>query len=75
MKKRLCKWYDQTSAIKRAYQTGKIDQKWVKDYCWNNGKKCIRKKRFEQENYISPDYVMPDGSIDKKLKKIDGFLN
>jgi len=69
MKKRLCKWYNQTSAIKKAYQAGKIDQKWLKKYCWNNGKECLRKKRFEQENYISPDYVMPDGSINEKLKK------
>jgi len=69
MKRRLCQWYNGTSAIKRAYDAGKIDKSWVQNYCWNRGKRCIRKERFEQEGYISPDYLMPDGSINEKLKK------
>ncbi len=68
MKKFFCRWYDETSAIKRAYDKGLIDKKWVENYCWNEGKNCIRKKRFEEEGYISPDYVLPDGSEDSKLK-------
>lgn len=68
MKKNFCRWYDETSAIKRAYDKGLIDKKWVEMYCWNEGKNCIRKKRFEEEGYISPDYVLPDGSEDSKLK-------
>ena len=69
MKKNLCCWYDETSAMKRAYDLGKIDQKWIENYCWNGGKDCLRKERFEKEGYISPDYVLPDGSEDPKLKK------
>jgi len=65
----LCPWYDHTSAIKRAYDKGKIDKKWVEDYCWNGGEGCVRKKRFEEEGYVSPDYVMPDGSVNKKLRR------
>jgi len=70
MNKELCKWYNGTSAIKNAYEAGKIDRIWVENYCWNNGKNCLRKKRFEENGHISPDYIMPDGTIDKKLKKI-----
>ena len=66
--KSLCPWYDQTSAIKRAYDKGEIDQKWVENYCWNGGKGYVRKKRFEEEGYVSPDYVMPDGSVNERIK-------
>ena len=66
---KFCRWYDETSAIKRAHDAGLIDKKWVEDYCWNGGKNCIRKKRFENEGYISPDYVLPNGKEDSKLKE------
>jgi hypothetical protein len=69
MKKKFCRWYDETSAIKRACDEGKVDKKWVENYCWNEGKDCLRKKRFEEEGYVSPDYVLPDGAIDRTLKK------
>ena len=69
MKKNLCMWYDETSAMKRAYEQGKLDKRWVENYCWNGGKGCIRKKRFEEEGYVSPDWVLPDGSGDEGLKK------
>lgn len=68
-KKNLCKWYDETSAIKRAYDLGILDKKWVENYCWNGGKNCVRKKRFEEEEYVSPDYVLPNGTVDEDLKK------
>jgi hypothetical protein len=62
----VCKWYDETSGMKRAY-----DKKWIEEYCWNGGKGCVRKKRFEGEGYISPDYVLPDGTVNKNLKKLE----
>ena len=65
----LCPWYNATSAIKRAYDQGKTSKKWVEDYCWNGGNGCVRKKRFEEDGYVSPDYIMPDGSIDEALRK------
>jgi hypothetical protein len=70
MKKNVCRWYDETSGMKRAYDQGLIDKKWVEDYCWNGGSGCVRKKRFEEEGYVSPDYVLPDGKVDEKLKKL-----
>jgi hypothetical protein len=64
-----CRWYDQTSGMKRAYDKGMIDKSWIDDYCLNSGKNCVRKRRFEIEGYVSPDYVLPDGTVDVKLKK------
>ena len=68
-KEKLCPWYNETSGMKKAYGAGLLDKKWIKNYCWSGGKNCVRKKRFEQEGYVSPDYVLPDGTIDEKLKK------
>ena len=55
--------------MKRAYDKGLLEKKWIEEYCWNGGKGCIRKKRFETEGYVSPDYVLPDGTVDENLKK------
>ena len=67
---KMCQWYNQTSGMKRAYDKGLLDKRWIKNYCCNGGNGCIRRKRFEEEGYVSPDYVLPDGTIDKKLKEI-----
>jgi len=66
----ICKWYDESSGMKRAYDKGLLDKKWIENYCWNGGVDCIRKKRFEKEGYVSPDYVLPDGTVDTKLKEM-----
>ena len=68
-KKDFCVWYNETSGVKRAYDLGLIDRKWVENYCWNGGKGCIRKKRFEEEDYVSPDYVLPDETISERVKE------
>ena len=36
----VCKWYDETSGMKRAYDKGLLDKKWIEEYCWNGGKGC-----------------------------------
>jgi len=64
-----CRWYDSTSGMKRAYDSGMLDKKWIDEYCMNGGQGCVRKKRFEEEGYVSPDYVLPDGTVDEDLKK------
>jgi len=66
--KNRCRWYDESSGVKRSCDLGLIDKKWVEDYCWQGGKDCVRKKRFEGEGYVSPDYVLPDGSISERVK-------
>lgn len=65
----VCRWYNQTSGIKRACDAGLLDTKWVEHYCFNGGQSCVRKQRFEQDGYVSPDYVLPDGSVDERLKQ------
>jgi hypothetical protein len=67
--KKVCRWYDDTSGMKRAYDKGLLDKRWIKNYCFEGGINCVRKKRFEQEGYVSPDYVLPDGTVDENLKK------
>lgn len=53
--------------MKRAYDAGMLDKNWIENYCMNGGKNCVRKRKFEQEGYISPDYILPNGEVDKKL--------
>jgi hypothetical protein len=65
----VCRWYNETSGVKRAYDLGLIDERWVRDYCLNGGEGCVRKMRFENEGYVSPDYVLPDGSMSEAVKK------
>ena len=66
----ICKWYNETSGMKKAYDKGLLEKKWIEEYCWNGGNDCVRKRKFEGEGYVSPDYVLPDGTIDGNLKKI-----
>ena len=68
-KRRICRWYNETSGMKRAYDAGLLDRKWIEDYCWKGGEGCVRKRRFEEEGYVSPDYVLPDGTVDERLKR------
>jgi len=67
-KKNLCVWYNETSGVKRAHDLGLIDGKWVENYCRNGGKGCVRKEKFEREGYVSPDYVLPDGTVSERVK-------
>ncbi len=64
----VCIWYNETSGMKRAYDAGRLDRHWIEDYCFNGGKNCVRKKRWEEEGYVSPSWVLPDGSVDEDLK-------
>jgi hypothetical protein len=65
----VCRWYNESSGVKRACDLGLIDKKWVEEYCLVGGRGCIRKKRFEDEGYVSPDYVLPDGSISETVRR------
>jgi hypothetical protein len=66
--KNVCIWYNETSAMKRAYDAGRLDKHWIEDYCFSGGKSCVRKRRWEGEGYVSPAWVLPDGSVDEGLK-------
>ena len=66
----ICRWYNESSGMKRACDRGLLDRKWIEQYCFHGGKECVRKQRFEQDGYVSPDYVLPDGTVDETLKDI-----
>ena len=59
--KKACKWYD-ACPLKRFYEEGGIDKKWVLDYCFGNYSKCVRYK-MEEKGIYHPDNMMPDGKI------------
>jgi len=62
----ICGWYD-ICPFKKFYSEDRLDKKWIKNYCWGNYSKCVR-KRMEEEGRYHPDNMMPDGTIDKSLK-------
>lgn len=48
------------------YEQGKIDEKWIRQYCKGNFKNCVRYKMEENGEY-HPDNMLPDGSTDGSL--------
>ncbi len=62
-----CKWYT-VCPMKRSYENGTLDRKWVELYCKGDWKSCIRYK-MEENGEAHPDWMLPDSSIDIVLKK------
>jgi uracil-DNA glycosylase len=62
-----CKWFS-VCPMKRLYEQGKIDIKWIDHYCKGDWKSCIRYKMAERRE-PHPDWMLPDGSIDENLRK------
>jgi len=53
--------------MKRYFKEGKLDIKWVNEYCWGNYQHCIRRKMEEKgENY--PDNMLPNGLLIKNYR-------
>ncbi len=55
--------------MKRYFEQGRLDEKWIELYCKGNWKACVR---FEmEENRIAhPDWMLPDGELDERLEEI-----
>ena len=64
--KDICKWYN-VCPLKRFYEQKVLDKRWVENYCWGDYPKCVRYKMEEKGSY-HPDNMLPDGTIDKKLR-------
>ena len=62
-----CKWYPVCS-MKKFYEEGKLDKRWIELYCKGDWESCIR-YQMEEESRFHPDYMLPDGSLDKKLQR------
>lgn len=60
-----CKWY-QVCPMKRFYESGILDRKWVELYCKGDWERCVR-YWMEEKGETHPDWMLPDGSIDKNL--------
>ena len=65
MKKNVCKWYP-VCPMKRFFESGKLAEKWVRDYCFGNWQKCVRYEMEESGRY-HPDNMLPDGSVNPDL--------
>jgi uracil-DNA glycosylase family 4 len=61
-----CKWYP-SCPMKRFCQQGRLEKKWIELYCKGDWKSCIRYK-MEEKGELHPDFMLPDGSLDKRLK-------
>lgn len=61
-----CKWY-QVCPMKYYFEAGKLDEKWIRDYCHGNWLRCIR-YQMEEHGQFHSDNMLPDGSIDDNLK-------
>ena len=63
-----CKWYP-VCPMKRFYEEGVLDEKWVELYCKGDWESCIR-YQMEERGELHPDSMLPDGSVDKRLDKL-----
>ena len=52
--------------MKRFYEEGRVDKKLIEKYCLGDYKKCKRYQLVEKGKFC-PDYVLPNGKIDKTL--------
>ncbi len=60
-----CKWFP-VCPIKYFTEQGRLEEKWVIEYCHKNWLKCKRYQMEEAGEYHS-DCMLPDGSIRKDL--------
>jgi len=54
--------------MKRFYEEGKLDKKWIELYCKGDWGNCVR-YQMEEEGRFHPDWMLPDGTLDEKLQK------
>lgn len=61
-----CKWYP-VCPMKRCYEKGKLDKKWIERYCHGDWQRCVR-YRMEENGQYHPDNMLPDGNVDITLQ-------
>jgi len=61
-----CKWAA-SCPMKHNYELGILDEKWRELYCFGDWKSCIRYQK-EEKNEYHEDWMLPDGTLDKRLK-------
>jgi len=65
-----CKWYP-VCPMKRFHEEGKLDRRWIELYCKGDWESCVR-YQMEERGEPHPDWMLPDGSIDKRLAECAG---
>jgi uracil-DNA glycosylase family 4 len=63
-----CKWFVMCP-MKRFYEEGRLEKKWIELYCKGDWGNCIRYKMEEQGHY-HPDWMLPDGALDENLREL-----
>ena len=66
MARKICKWYE-VCPMKRFYDEGKLEEKWIERYCKGNYKSCVR-YQMEERGEPHPDNMLPNGEIREDLK-------
>jgi DNA polymerase len=61
-----CKWHN-CCPMKRFYELGKLEKKWIELYCKGDWQTCVR-YQMEEQNQYHPDNMLPDGSIARTLE-------
>ena len=62
-----CKWFS-VCPMKRFYETGRLERKWIELYCKGDWRNCVRYD-MEELGHYHPDWMLPDGSLDENLKE------
>jgi DNA polymerase len=52
--------------MKKYYEQGILDKKWVELYCKGDWESCIR-YHFEENGKPHADYMLPDGTLNERL--------
>jgi hypothetical protein len=60
-----CKWFS-CCPMKRFFEEGRIQKKWIELYCKGDWKSCVR-YHMEERGEPHPDWMLPDGSLDESL--------
>ena len=53
--------------MKRFYEEGRLEEKWILEYCKGKYSRCIR-KQMEEAGEFHPDNMLPNGEIREDLK-------
>ena len=61
-----CYWFP-VCPMKRFFEEGQLEPKWIMEYCKGDSSKCIR-KQMEEAGTPHPDNMLPNGEIRKDLK-------
>ncbi len=60
-----CKWFP-VCPMKYYWEAGKLDKKWIENFCQGDWINCVRYQK-EEAGIYHPDNMLPDGSVDKSL--------